>query len=210
MSVRKRTWTTSKGETKEAWIVDYKDRAKNRVMRTFSLKKEAEDFATTMKSEMRDGIHVAKSKSVTVAQAGKFWIDTAETGDPPLERATVADYQRLLDMHIVPFIGSTKLSDLSVPMVRAFEDKLRKEGRTAAMVKRVRCALSMLLSDGGTQPGGAQRGPRDQVQGFPEARTSDRGRGGHSHHGRGQRHHGEPYRTVAAVAPGGDVLRAAI
>jgi integrase len=147
MSVRKRTWKTKAGETKESWIVDYKDRQKNRVMRTFSLKKEAEDFATTMKSEMRDGIHVARSKSPTVAEAGKFWIDTAETGDPPLERATIADYQRLLDMHITPFIGATKLSDLSVPMVRAFEDKLRKEGRSAAMVKRVRCALSMLLSD---------------------------------------------------------------
>jgi integrase len=145
MSVRKRTWKTKAGETKECWIVDYRDRAKNRVMRTFSLKKEAEDFATTMKSEIRDGIHIARSKSITVAQAGKFWIDTAEANE--LERATVADYKRLVDMHIVPFIGSTKLSDLSVPMVRAFEDKLLKEGRSSAMVKRVRCALSMLLSD---------------------------------------------------------------
>jgi integrase len=25
MSVRKRTWTTAKGEKKEAWIVDYVD-----------------------------------------------------------------------------------------------------------------------------------------------------------------------------------------
>src|SRR5712671_6770936 len=135
MSVRKRTWKTKTGETKESWIVDYKDRQKNRVMRTFVLKKEAEDFATTMKSEIRDGIHIARSKSPTVAQAGKFWIDTTEINE--LERATVADYQRLLDMHITPFIGSTKLSDLSVPMVRAFEDKLRKEDRSAAMVKRV-------------------------------------------------------------------------
>src|SRR5262249_57428003 len=95
-----------------------------RVLRTFQRKKEADDFAVTAKSEVRDGIHIARSKSVTVAQAGKFWITTAETNN--LERATVADYQRLLDMHITPFIGSAKLSDLSVPMVRAFEDQLRE------------------------------------------------------------------------------------
>jgi integrase len=147
MSVRKRTWTNAKGETKTAWIVDYRDKAKGgaRVMRTFRLKKEADEFVTDMKPEVRDGIHIARSKSVTVTQAGEFWIATAEANN--LERASVADYQRLLDMHIAPFIGSTKLADLSVPMVRAFEDKLRDEGRSPAMVKRVRGALSMLLSD---------------------------------------------------------------
>jgi integrase len=147
MSVRKRTWTTSNGETKEAWIVDYRDRAKGgtRVLRTFQLKKEADAFVVDMKSEVRDGVHIARSKSVTVTQAGKFWIATAEANE--LERATVVDYRRLLDMHIAPFIGSTKLSDLSVPMVRAFEDQLREGGRSPAMVKRVRNALSMLLSD---------------------------------------------------------------
>jgi integrase len=147
MSVRKRTWTNANGETNEAWVVDYRDKAKGgaRVQRTFHLKKEADAFAVDAKVEVRDGIHIARSKSVTVAQAGKFWIATAETNN--LERATVANYQQLLDTHIVPFIGTTKISDLSVPMVRAFEDKLREAGRSAKMVKRVRNALSMLLSD---------------------------------------------------------------
>jgi integrase len=147
MSVRKRTWKNAKRENQEAWVVDYRDKTRGgvRVLRTFRLKKEADEFAVTAKSEVRDGIHIARSKSVTVAQAGKFWIATAEANH--LERATVADYQRLLDMHITPFIGIIKLSDLSVPMVRAFEDQLRQDGRSHAMVKRVRNALSMLLSD---------------------------------------------------------------
>src|SRR6266566_1293100 len=131
MSVCERTWTNANGETNEAWVVDYRDKAKGgaRVQRTFHLKKEADAFAVDAKVEVRDGIHIARSKSVTVAQAGKFWIATAETNN--LERATVANYQQLLDTHIVPFIGTTKISDLSVPMVRAFEDKLREAGRSA-------------------------------------------------------------------------------
>jgi integrase len=147
MSVRKRTRTTPKGERKEAWVVNYRDKAKGgaRVQRTFHLKKEADAFVVDMKGEVRDGIHIARSKSVTVALAGGEWIKTAEANG--LERGTVENYQDVVTFHIVPFIGSVKLSDLTVPMVRAFEDKLREEGRSPSMVKRARSFLSMLLSD---------------------------------------------------------------
>jgi integrase len=146
MSVRKRTWKNAKGETKDAWVVNYRDKAKGgaRVQRTFHLKKEADAFVVDMRGEVRDGIHIARSKSVTVADAGKEWIKTAEVN---VERATLATYQAVLKTHIAPYIGHEKLSDLTVPMVRAFEDKLREEGRSPSMVKRARSLLSMLLSD---------------------------------------------------------------
>src|SRR5690606_34951845 len=40
MSVRKRTWTTGKGE-KSAWVVDYVDTKGKRRLKSFKLKKEA-------------------------------------------------------------------------------------------------------------------------------------------------------------------------
>jgi integrase len=97
MSIRKREWTTPKGEMKEAWTVNYRDRAKGgaRVQRTFHLKREAEAFEVDMRGELRDGIHIARSKSVTVKQAGEFWIKTAEAS--ALERATVANYRAVLE-----------------------------------------------------------------------------------------------------------------
>jgi hypothetical protein len=108
MSVRKRISKNASG-THEAWVVNYRDKAKGgtRVQRTFRLKKEADDFATTMKGEVRDGIHIARSKSVTVADAGKEWIKTAEVN---VECATVANYRAVLTFHIVPFLGSEKVS----------------------------------------------------------------------------------------------------
>jgi hypothetical protein len=39
MSVRKRSWTTRKGENKEAWVVNYTDQQGRRVLRTFARKK---------------------------------------------------------------------------------------------------------------------------------------------------------------------------
>src|SRR5271170_707276 len=159
MSVRKRSWTTSKGVEKEAWIVDYVDQGGKRRLKTFAKKKAADNFSATANVEIRAGVHTADSASVTVAEAGRLWVDTAERGSPgrePLERATVTAYRQHLKLHIEPYLGNVKLSQLSAPMVREFEDKLARgdmpEGaasqpRTRAMVRKVRVSLSSLLSD---------------------------------------------------------------
>ena len=154
MSVRKRVWTTSKGEQKQAWVVDYVDQARDRRLKTFAKKKAADNFAATANVEIRAGIHTADSASITIAEAGKRWIETGEKAG--LERSTLAAYQQHLKLHIEPYLGNVKLSQLSAPMVREFEDKLARgdmpEGaspqpRTRAMVRKVRVSLSSLLSD---------------------------------------------------------------
>jgi integrase len=154
MSVRKRTWTTSKGVEKEAWIVDYVDQTGKRRLKTFTKKKVADNFAATANVEIRAGVHTADSASITVAEAGNFWIETCERAG--LERATVDAYRQHLRLHIEPYLGRLKLSQLSAPMVREFEDKLARgdmpEGasplpRSTAMVRKIRVSLSALLSD---------------------------------------------------------------
>jgi integrase len=154
MSVRKRAWTTSKGEDKEAWVVDYVDQAGKRRMKTFARKKAADNFAATANVEIRAGIHTADSASKTIAEAGKLWLETGDKAG--LERSTLAAYRQHLKLHIEPYLGNVKLSQLSAPMVREFEDKLARgdmpEGatpqpRTRAMVRKVRVSLSSLLGD---------------------------------------------------------------
>src|ERR1700722_7755082 len=154
MSVRKRAWTTSKGEEKEAWVVDYVDQAGDRRLKTFAKKKAADNFEATANVEIRAGIHTADSASVTIAAAGRLWLETGDKAG--LERSTLAAYRQHLKLHIEPYLGNVKLSQLSAPMVRAFEDKLARsdmpEGaesqpRTRAMVRKVRVSLSSLLSD---------------------------------------------------------------
>lgn len=145
MSIRKREWTTSKGEQKSAWCVDYVDTKGKRRLKTFTKKKEADQFAATAKVEVREGTHVADSASVTVKQAGDFWISTGEGAG--LERSSIDQRKRHLSLHIVPFIGATLLSRITVPTIREFEDELRKAGRTAAMVKKVIGSLGSILSD---------------------------------------------------------------
>jgi hypothetical protein len=54
--------------------------------------------------DVKKGIHVAPSRSITVAEAGKRWSDEAEAGG--LERATIKTYREHVKLHIVPLQSS--------------------------------------------------------------------------------------------------------
>jgi integrase len=145
VSVRKRSWRTRGGEIKEAWIVDYADQHGDRHIKTFQLKRDADTYHARVAVDVTAGVHTADSKSVMVIDAGRLWIESGEAAK--LERTTLEGYRQLLDLHIVPFLGPVKLAQLSVPMVRAFEDQLRNNGRSPAMIRKTRVALSSILSD---------------------------------------------------------------
>ena len=144
MSVRKRTWVTRKGETKEAWIVDYSVKG-SRHIETFARKKDADAREALVKVDVSKGIHIAPSKSATVANAGELWIKACE-GDK-LERASVEAYRQHLRLHIVPFLGNFRLAHLTVPVIRKFKDDLRAGKRSPAMTKRVLVSLGTMLAD---------------------------------------------------------------
>ena len=145
MAVRKRTWTTGKGEQREAWIVDYRDRQGDRHIETFDRKKDADAKHAEVSIGVRAGVHVAASKSKTVAEAGQIWVEAARLEG--LERSTVEQYSAHLRLHIAPAIGTKKLSDLTKGDVQAFSDGLRKAGMSPAMVKKVLASLGSLIAE---------------------------------------------------------------
>jgi integrase len=155
MSVRKRSWKTARGEVKEAWIVDYTDQAGKRRLKTFKHKKKADAYHDKAKVEIREGVHTPDSDSVTIEDAARFWLETCRACN--LEISTIDAYEQHCRLHIKPFLGRVKLSQLTAPMVRDFEDKLRRgdlapgqsngNPRSAAMVKRVVTSLSTMIAD---------------------------------------------------------------
>lgn len=155
MSVRKRKWTSPSGEVKEAWVVNYTDGSGTRRLKTFERKKDADNFAATAHVQVREGTHVADSVSVTVREAGKLWIAGARAAG--LERTTIDQYVQHLEYHILPHLGGTKLSTLTVPSASAFRDALRDEvlvpkgrrkaTRSPAMIRKVMSSLGTLLAD---------------------------------------------------------------
>ena len=144
MSVRKRTWTNQDGTRGEAWVAAYTDFEGTRRIRTFEKKHEAVAYHASVSTELRSGLHVPDSQSVTVAEAGRLWLEGGEAAG--LERSTLDYYRQHLERHITPLIGAVKLSRLTVPMVRAFEDKLALD-RSPVMVRKARISLGALLTD---------------------------------------------------------------
>jgi integrase len=122
MSIRKRKWVTRRGEAREAWIVDYIDQQGDRHIETFERKKDADARHATVKVNVRQGIHTAPSKSVTVAEAAESWINRIAADGR--ERGTIKQYREHANLHIVPRIGGLKLAHLTPARVEAFRDDL--------------------------------------------------------------------------------------
>lgn len=143
MSVRKRKWVNKEGIENEAWVVDYVDQRGGRHLKTFSRKKEADAFAAQTTVETRQSVHV--TPNITIAEAALDWLRAAE--EVGLERSTCDQYRQHVQRHISPFIGATKLADLSVPLVREFESQLRANGRSEPMVRKLLVSLGSIVAD---------------------------------------------------------------
>jgi integrase len=113
MSVRKRTWKTAKGESKEAWIVAYADANGKARIETFARKKEADARHSEIKVDVAKGVHTPLSRSVTVATAARDWLAFVELEG--IEKATLKNYRTTVELHIIPRIGAEKLAKLTTP-----------------------------------------------------------------------------------------------
>ena len=142
-SIRKRVWK-SRGAQHSAWVVDYRDQAGKRRLKTFVTKKEADGWAVNARHEVKQGIHTPASVSVTVAEAFDRWI--AHCDAEGLEYGTIVQRRQHLNLHIAPFIGREKLSTLTTPRVNQFDAELRTAGRSLAMRRKVITNLKTMLT----------------------------------------------------------------
>src|SRR5262249_11953100 len=127
-----------------AWIVDYSDQHGDRHIKTFARKKDADTYHASVTVDVGAGTHTADSRSITTAEAGRLWIESREAAN--LERSTLAQYRQHLEHHIAPLIGAVRLAQLTAPMVRGFEDRLRTD-RSPAMIRKILKSLSAIIAD---------------------------------------------------------------
>jgi integrase len=145
MSVRKRVWTTRRGETKEAWIADFVDGNGDRHIQTFQQKKKADAFAAKTKVDVNAGTHVALDNDLTIAGVADKWIKGVEAHGR--ERATIKQYREHVHLHIVPRIGSVRLAKLTRGHVEHFRDGLLAGDKALSrpMARKVLTSLKSML-----------------------------------------------------------------
>jgi integrase len=165
--VIRRTWRTAKGEQKEAWIVRYyqKETGKQHI-KTFARKTDATAYMHQTGVDIGQGTHVAPSQSITVEQAAQLWLKAGETEG--LEPTTLGFYRTHVDNHIVPIIGSKKLSEMNLGALRWFKDELRRQGRSQNLTRKVLSSLSGIFADS------QERGlvPRNYVRDLKRKRSN--------------------------------------
>ena len=136
MAVRKRVWTTRKGEQREAWVVDYTDHTGKRRFETFTRKGDADSRAAKIKVELGKGTHVALDSKATVADVAENWIRRLEAEGR--ERSTLAQYRQHLKLHILPHLGRVRLAKLTPERIEAYRDHclLEKESNNREAMSR--------------------------------------------------------------------------
>jgi integrase len=138
-SVRKRTLPS--GQIR--WLVDYQDLTGTRRAKQFPSKREATNFEIEAAGASKAGIDMLASGTVTIEQAGKLWLEHCRVEG--LEESTLAQYEQHLYLHIIPFLGKKKISELAKQAIEEFRDTLlgsRSRGRTRAVVTSLKAIIS--------------------------------------------------------------------
>jgi integrase len=144
MSIRKRTWVTGRGETREAWVVNYTDQAGARRIATFQRKRDAEAYQAQAATEVRAGTHTAVGASITVAEAAEDWLHWVELEGR--ERITLQTYRGHVTLHIAPRLGHERLARLTAPRIGAFRDDLLR-ALSRPLARKVLVTLKSILRD---------------------------------------------------------------
>lgn len=129
---------------RKVWQVDYRDAGGKRRSKQFDLKREADGYLMAVQHELRQGVHVADSASITIAQAAALWQKRA--ADDGLERSTLEQYRQHVEYHIVPRIGAVKLSRFTAPQAQAFADELAR-CLSRALAKKVITSVSSIFAN---------------------------------------------------------------
>jgi integrase len=145
MGVRKRKWTTRKGEQRETWILSYTGPDRRRHIETFRLKHAADARWAQIKVNMEKGAHTPVNRNETVASAGADWVTYLETEGR--ERTTIAAARQHLRDWIVPRLGAIKLANLNSVTINSFRDSLLKSPISRRTANKILISLKALLKD---------------------------------------------------------------
>jgi integrase len=162
-TIKKRSWKTGAGETKEAWQLRYVDGQGVRRSKQFERKGDASAYLTKAGWQISQGIHTADSASITIGEAADLWVEAAKKPSrrraKAAERSTIKQYEEIARLHIKPLLGNDKLSKLTLPGVEAYVDALL-ETRSQAMAGKAVRALSSIITEAQRAASSLRTSPR--------------------------------------------------
>ena len=127
--VRKRTWISG-GKEKTRWVADYFDQDGKRHIKTFELKRDADDWLSKTQVEVKEGVHTPDHNSITVNDAINLW---AKNKEIYCRRSSMETFSNNIGRLRSAGIDNVKLSRLTEQNVwNFFEDVAREVTPSAA------------------------------------------------------------------------------
>lgn len=151
-SVRKRSWTTAKGERRTAWAVDFPDAAGGRQRRQFDTKREADAFRVQSEGQVRAGTFRPEADKVAISTVVESYLaecrGRAERGEE-MSRHHLETVEGIMTNHVLNptyGVGGVKLAHLTPSQVAAYRDRVRKAGVSVPMTRKIIGALARVLA----------------------------------------------------------------
>jgi len=171
-TLRKRTWKTSKGESRSGFAVDWFDAEGERQRKQFITRAEANDFRVEIEGQMRSGTYRPEATKILVRELAEQFLDHCRARMERRERMTRRNFQTYegyvrnyispdpawhAAKHAKPGhqrrlfehgIGHFKLSRLTVGTVSQFRDDLRAFGVSVPTTRKIIGMLQVMLAYG--------------------------------------------------------------
>lgn len=126
------------GQTKAAFVVAYTDLSGKRPLKTFHLKKQADEYRVKVEREIEDGNHLAASGSATVAAICAEFIRTQEDrlADGRIGRGRLRNLVRCMKISVIPHLGARRMQQLRpVDIEDWYRTLCRNDGLSPATAK---------------------------------------------------------------------------
>lgn len=166
-SIRKRSWTTAKGE-KTVWFVDFYDAAGKRRRKQFATKRAADAYRVEAEWQLRGGTFRADASKVTIEQLAARFLEHCEgrmARGERMTRQTLDAYRGHIRNYIAPDerhaerakyspnlrpfdggVGFSKIHNLTSRGVSDFRDRLRSAGVSVATTRKILKTLQLMFA----------------------------------------------------------------
>ncbi len=101
--------------TQYGYRVDWRDKQGNRYRKTFELKKDAEDFHSQVRVDIKNGMFLTAKTAPFFREVAEQWFDNQRD----LRPASLEQYRTHLDKYLLPAFGDRRFSDIDVKVVEA-------------------------------------------------------------------------------------------
>jgi integrase len=113
-----------------------------RVSKTFKVRKDAQEWITTLTGQVRQGLTYSSAKT-TVDELLVEWLNIKKTKSRP---ATDESYRRLARLYISPVLGALKLQELNAAKIQKFYSTMEKQGTGKRTIELTHTILHGFLS----------------------------------------------------------------